>query len=155
MNKNKILLVLSTHVYSDKAIEYAVKRAMEEDRQLLAFFLLESELAEEVSDKFSDIGFTGDRPSATLSESLMREYRQRGYEALGRAQIKAMEEGVDFEPILEEGPYISTILEAITSHEIGLTVIQKRKERSFLHYFKKDMCVKLKEAASCEVVIIE
>ncbi len=155
MTNTKILLVLSTHVYSDKAIEYAVRRAREEERQLVAFFLLESELAEEASERFSDIGFTGDRPSATLSESLMREYRQRGYEALGRAQIKAMEDGVDFEPLLKEGPYVSTILEVIRAHGIGLTVIQRRKERSFLHYFKKGLSVKVKEAASCEVVIIE
>lgn len=153
--QNKLLLVLSPYVYSDNAIDYAVKRASDEGRVLVAFFLLESELAEEVSDKFSDIGFTGDRPSATLSESLMREYRQRGYEALGRVQIKAMEAGVDFEPLMDEGPYVSTILGAITAHDIGLTVIQERRERSFLHYFKKGLPVQVKEAASCEVVIVK
>jgi len=152
---DNILLVLSTHSTSDRAIDYAVRRAAEEGRRLVAFFLLESELAEEASERFSDIGFTGDRPTASLTESLMREYRQRGYEALGRVQIKAMEAGVDFEPLMGEGPYVSTILGAIESHDIGLVVIQKRKkEKSLLSYFRKGLSQELKEAAPCEVVII-
>lgn len=154
-NNKKLLLVLSPHVHSDNAIDYAVKRAAGEGRVLVAFFLLESELAEEVSEKFSDIGFTGDRPSATLSESLMREYRQRGYEALGRVQVRAMEEGVIFEPLMDEGPYVSTILGAISAHDIGLTVIQERRERSFFQYFKKGLPLQVKEMASCEVVIVK
>ncbi len=152
---NKILLVLSTHSYSDQAVEYAVTRAAQEGRVLVAFFLLESELAREASERFSDIGFTGDKPSATLTESLMREYRQRGYEALGRAQIRAMEEGVSFEPLLDEGPYVSTILDAIEVNDIGLVVIQKRRERSLFKYFKKGLSAEVKEMASCEVVIVE
>ncbi len=151
----KILLVLSTHSQSDRAIDYAVKRASEEECGLLAFFLLESELAEEASERFSDIGFTGDRPTASLSESLMREYRQRGYEALGMVQIKAMEEGVDFEPLMGEGPYVATILGVIEEHNIGLAVIQGRKEKSLFNYFRKGLSTELKEAASCEVVIIK
>ncbi len=152
---NKILLVLSTHSDSDKAIEYAVTRAAKEGSVLVVCFLLESELAREASERFSDIGFTGDRPSATLSESLMREYRQRGYEALGHAQVRAMEEGVAFEPLLEEGPYVSTILDTISAYDIGLVVIQKRREKSLLKYFKKGLAIEVKEAASCEVVIVE
>jgi len=152
---NKILLVLSTHSYSDKAVEYAVTRAAKEGRALVAYFLLESELAREASERFSDIGFTGDKPSATLTESLMREYRQRGYEALGRVQIRAMEEGVEFEPLLEEGPYVSTILDAVGANDIELVVIQKRREKSLLKYFKKGLAAEVKEAASCEVVIVE
>jgi len=140
---------------SERAIDYAVGRAAKEGRRIVAFFLLESELAEEASERFSDIGFTGDRPTASLSESLMREYRQRGYEALGRVQIRAMEEGVDFEPLMGEGPYVATILDTIESHDIGLVVVQKRKEKSFLSYFRKGLDRELREAAPCEVVIIE
>jgi len=151
----KILLVLSTHRYSDKATRYAVTRAAKEGRALVVCFLLESELAREASERFSDIGFTGDKPSATLTESLMREYRQRGYEAIGRAQIKAMEEGVDFEPVLKEGPYVTTILDTIEEDAIGLVVIQKRKEKSLFKYFKKGLAEEVKVMASCEVVIVE
>jgi len=152
---NKILLVLSTHSYSDKAVEYAVARAVKDNAVLVVYFLLESELAREASERFSDIGFTGDKPSATITESLMREYRQRGYDALGRVQIRAMEAGVDFEPLLEEGPYVSTILEAISANDIDLVVIQERRKKSLLKYFKKGLAVEVKEAASCEVVIVE
>ncbi len=152
---NKILLVLSAHSYSDKAIEYAVERASKEGSVLVAYFLLESELAREATERFSDIGFTGDKPSATLTESLIREYRQRGYEAIGRVQIRAMEEGVEFEPLLEEGPYVSTILDAVGANDIGIVVIQKRREKSLLKYFKKGLAMEVKEAASCEVVIVE
>ena len=75
---------------------------------LVALYLLEAGAANDAFDTFSDIGFIGDKPSAQVSEAIMKEMRQRGYEELGRVQIKAMEEGVAFEPLLEDGEPVSS-----------------------------------------------
>src|SRR3972149_7988724 len=99
----KILLVLSYPGFSGRAIDEAVRSAKKEKAPLAALYLLEAGAAESVFDKFSDIGFMGDRPAEDLSKLVMKESRQRGYEALGKVQIKAMEEGDDFGPLVAGG----------------------------------------------------
>lgn len=149
----KVVIVLSTSGTPDKVIDYAVLRAKKEGAGIVAIYLLETGLAAEMFDKFSDIGFIGDKPSAELTESLMREYRQRGYEELGRVQIKAMEAGVDYEPVMEEGDFVSKTLEAIKRWDAVAAVLVKRRERAFMKYFSKSLADEVKKRAACEVVI--
>lgn len=150
----KVVLVLSTSGTPDEVIDYAVKRAKDENAGLIALYLLESELAKEAFDAFTDIGFIGDKPSSELSESLMREYRQRGYEELGRVQIKAMEAGLDFEPLMEEGGFVDKVLEAVRKWEAVVAVLYRRKaRRAFMKYFSKSPADEVKEKAPCEVVV--
>lgn len=148
-----VLLVLSTSGTPDKVIEYAAERAAREKLTLVGLYLLETGLASEAFDRFTDIGFIGDKPSSELSESLMREYRQRGYEELGKVQIKAMEAGVDFEPVMEEGEYVTTVLDMMDNYGAELAVLVKRRERSFVKYFSKSLAEEVKKLATAEVVI--
>ena len=154
MKNKKVLLVLQTSGTPDEAIVHAVGRAKKEGTAIVALYILESELSKEAFDTFTDIGFIGDKPSSELSESLMREYRQRGYKELGRVQIKAMEAGVDFEPVMEEGGFVATVLDAINRWDAGVAVLIKRRERaSFMRYFSKSLVDTVKEKANCEVEI--
>ncbi|MFQ5735282.1 MAG: universal stress protein [Thermodesulfobacteriota bacterium] len=153
MSKPKLLLVLSTSETSEEAVDYAVARSKEEGMGLIALYLLETGLASEVFDTFSDIGFIGEKPSTELSESIMKEYRQRGYEELGKVQIKAMEEGVDFEPLMEQGDFVSRVLGLIESTGAPVAVLVRRKKRSFFKYFSRSLAEEVKEQAACEVVL--
>lgn len=151
----EVLLVLSAAGAGDRAIDYAVERAKKAGVGLVALYLLEAEPAKEASDAFTDMGFVGEKPSAQISETLIREYRQRGYEELGRVQIKAMEAGVGFEPLLEEGDFASKTLEAARRRDASLVVLVKGKERHFLRYFSKSYTDEVRARAGCEVVVIE
>ncbi len=148
-----ILLVLSATGASDKIIEYAVGIARKDRARLVALYLLETGLAEEVFESFSDIGFMGDRPSTQLSESIMKEYRQRGYEELGRVQIKAMEEGVDFDSFMEQGDFVAKVLEIIRRLDVKVAILVKREKKSFFKYFTRSLPDEVKEKAPCEVII--
>jgi nucleotide-binding universal stress UspA family protein len=150
-----VLVVLSTSRTSDEVLEYAVRRAVGAGARLVALYVLESGLASEVFDKFTDIGFIGDRPSVQITESLMKEYRQRGYEELGRLQVMTMEAGVDFEPVLTEGEFVPTVLESIDTWDAAQAIVIRRRKRSFFKYFSKSLVDDIKEAApsSCEVVV--
>ncbi len=149
----EILLVLSSPGTSDKAIKYAVERVRKDKTRLIALYVLETDLAQEVSENFSDIGFIGDRPSTLLSESIMKEYRQRGYEELGRVQIKAMEEGVDFEPIMEQGDFAEKVLELIRRLDVKLAILVKKEKKFLFKYLSRSPADEVKEKAACEVVI--
>jgi nucleotide-binding universal stress UspA family protein len=150
-----ILLVLSTSRTSEKALDFAVETAKREKASLVALYLLETELANEVFDRFSDIGFIGDRPSMQLSEAITKEYRQRGYEELGRVQIKAMEEGVPFEPLMEQGDYVEKILEVIRDRDIDMAVAVRRKPSTLLKYFSRSVADELAEKAPCKIHVFE
>ncbi len=150
----KILLVLSYSGFSVRAIDEAVIRAKKEKATLAALYLLEGGTAESVFDKFSDIGFMGDRPSEDLSRLLMKESRQRGYEALGKVQIKAMEEGVPFEPLVEEDATVEKVLAVIEKIDPSAVYVLKRKQRAFFKYFTRSLADELAERAGCEVAVI-
>lgn len=149
----QVLLVLTTSGTPDSVIDYAVSKAKENDACLVALYLLETALADEVLDTFSDIGFIGERPSAELAESIMKEYRQRGYEELGRVQIKAMEEAVGYEPVMDQGDYVATVLEMIEQRDVTCAVLVRRKARRLFRYFSRSLADEVVARASCEVVV--
>lgn len=151
---NRVLLVLPYPGFSAASIDQAIRRARKENATLTALFLLEPGAAESVFDKLSDIGFMGDRPSEDISRVLMKESRQRGYESLGAVQIKAMEEGVGFEPLVEETSTIENVLAVVERVGPSVVFVLKRKQRSFLRYFTRSLADELSERASCEVVVI-
>jgi len=149
----KVLLVLSSQIRSDEAMDFAVKRARDDKAMLVALYLLAAGTASEAFDTFSDIGFIGDRPSTQVSEAIMKEMRQRGYEELGRVQIKAMEEGVAFEPLVEDGEPVTAVLSAIESMGITTAVLVKRKRRAFFKYFSSTYADEIAGKAPCEVLV--
>ncbi len=150
-----ILLILSTSRTSQDAIEYAVNLAKKEKAKLVVLYIVETELANEVFDKFTDIGFIGDKPSTQLTEAIMKEYRQRGYEEMGKVQIRAMEENVDFDAVTTQGDFVEKAIEVIERYKVDVAVTIKRKRSAFLKYFSKSMVDELVEKAPCKVEVFE
>lgn len=129
-----LLLVLATSRTSSEAIDYALKRAGEGALTLRALYILDTNLSKEVFDRFTDLGFIGDKPSTELSEAVMKEYRQRGYEELGSVQKLAMEAGVSFDTLMETGDYKGTVMGSIDEGVTEEVVLIKRRKR-LLKYF--------------------
>ena len=149
-----VLLVISKKGVSEKALSRAVLAAKRINPRSTPFAGLAQGAADDASDKFTDIGFIGDKPSAQVSEAIMKDYRQRGYEELGKAQIKCMEEGVAFEPLMEqEGDFVESILSLVEGHSIALVVITGEKRSPLRRYLSKSPEDELKEKAGCEVEV--
>lgn len=152
---NCVLLILSTSRTSQDAIEYAVNLAKKEKAKLVVLYIVETELTNEVFDKFTDIGFIGDKPSTQLTEAIMKEYRQRGYEEMGKVQIRAMEENVDFDAVTTQGDFVEKAIEVIERYKVDVAVAIKRKRSVFLKYFSKSVVDDLVERAPCKVEVFE
>ena len=152
---NSILLVLSTTRTPARAIDFAVERAKEEGARLVALYVVERELANAVFDRFSDVGFMGDKPSMHLTEAVMKEYRQRAYEELGRVQVKAMEAAVAYEPITREGEYLSQVLNVINEYDVDQAIVVRKKLSVISKYFLRPPSEMLLERAPCDVKIFE
>ncbi len=151
--RGNILLVLTSTVTSDEALQYAVSRAKKDGVTLVALYLLTTGPADAVFESFTDTGFIGDRPTTELSEAIMKDFRQRGYDELGRVQIKAMEEGVDFEPMMEQGDVLGNVLKVVDSMNIGVAILVRKKKRPLFRYFSVSIVDEIKEKAKCEVVV--
>ncbi len=150
-----ILLVLSTTRTPERAIDFAVQAAKEQGARLVALYVVEKELANAVFDRFSDIGFIGDKPSTHLTEAVMKEYRQRAYEELGLVQIKAMEAAVAYEPVTREGEYLSQVLDVISSYEVDSAILVRKKLSVITKYFLRPPSEVLRERAPCEIKVFE
>jgi len=150
-----VLLILSTSRTSQDAIEYTVNLAKKEKKKLVVLYIVETELANEVFDKFTDIGFIGDKPSTQLTAAIMKEYRQRGYEEIGKVQIRAMEENVDFDAVTTQGDFVEKALEVIERYKVDVAVAIKRKRSVFLKYFSKSMVDELAKKAPCTIEVFE
>lgn len=150
-----VLLILAGTKTPDAAIESAAALAKKESSRLVALYILEPGLTSGVFDTFTDIGFIGDKPSTELSESLMKDFRQRGYEELGRAQVKAMEIGVDFEPVLVQGDFVSTALDGVEKYGACAVVVVRPVKKHLINYFSKSPVDELKASAPCEVLVFD
>ena len=151
----KTLLVLSTSRTSEKAVDFAVGRAKEKGEPIVALYIIEEKLTDEVFNRFTDIGFIGDKPSSELVESIMKEYRQRGYEEIGKVQVKAMEAGVSFDAVTVEGDFTEEALKAIDDHDASMVVVVKKKKSIFMKYFSRSFADEISERASVEVKVFE
>ncbi|HHL40159.1 MAG TPA: universal stress protein [Deltaproteobacteria bacterium] len=150
-----VLVVLTTSRSSQRAVDYAVERAARQGARLLALFLVESEIAKGIFDTFSDIGFIGERPSAELTEAVMREYRLRGRERLAAVGEAARKRGVPFEARMEEGDFLPTVLRVIEESGAATAVVARRKLKTLRRYFSASLSEELREKAPCEVVIFD
>ncbi|MEK6532047.1 MAG: universal stress protein [Deltaproteobacteria bacterium] len=151
--RGKILLVLTSAGTPDEAISYAVDRARKDGVTLVALYILTTGPADSVFESFTDTGFIGDKPTTELSEAIMKDFRQRGYEELGRVQIKAMEEGVDFEPMMEQGDVLGNVLKVVDAMDIGAAILVRKKKKPLFKYFSISVVDEIKEKAKCEVVV--
>ena len=150
-----VLLVIPGSRRSERAIDFAVDTAKSEGATLYALYILDSSVAKEALERFSDIGFIGDKPSTQLSEAIMKESRQRGYEELGKVQIRAMEEGVEFEPMMEEGDFVEIIKKTIEKYSIELIITIRKRKTTLRRYFSASLLDELKAEVPCRVEIFD
>ncbi len=151
----RMLLVLSTTRTSEEAVSYAIDLAAESNAELITLFVLETEVANEVFETFSDIGFIGDKPSSKLTEAMMREFRQRAYEELKRVEDMANRRGIKNESIIEEGDFLEKALWTIEKYRIDRAVAIRKKRSAIARYFVKSQVMRLKEQAPCDVEVFE
>ncbi len=151
----KVLLILSNARTSSKAVDYAIDLAKKKNATLIALFIIEKEVVSEVFETFSDIGFIGDKPSTKLTQVMMREFRQRGYEELQLVEDLAAEQNVTVEPIIEEGDFLGKALWVIDKYDISSAVAIKKKRSAIASYFIKSQVLKLEEQVTCTMEVFE
>ena len=150
-----ILLVLSTTRQSPKTIDAAFEKAKEEKRGLTALFVLDSEMPESIFEKLTDIGFTGEKPSQQLHDSILAEYRVRGDRKLKELGEMARTMDVSFKTIIREGDFTKECLSVIGEEEADFVIITRKKRSSLSRFIFGSALAEINDKTHCEMLIID
>jgi len=150
-----ILLSLSTTRHSPKTVDFALKKASEEQARLVILFIIDPDIPSLILDKMMDVGFMGDTPSKQLFQSILNEYKERAKKIVQQIETKAKSQGVELKAVFAEGEFVEESLKII-SQENPEMVILTRAERSNLSRFIFGSAVNtLTKKSPCPIKVID
>ena len=150
-----ILLVLSTTRQSPKTIDLAIEKVKKEKSSLTALFVLDSEMPGSILEKLTDSGFTGEKPSQELHDSILTEYRERGRKKLEEIEDLAKRMDVPFSAVIREGDFTSECLSEIKDRRSDIVIITRKKRSSLSRFIFGSPIEQIRDAAECEMIIVE
>ena len=150
-----ILLVLSTTRQSPKTVELAIEKVKKEKSSLTALFILDSEMPGSILEKLTDSGFTGEKPSQELHDSILTEYRERGRKKLEEIENLANRMDVPFSAVIREGDFTSLCLAEIKDRRSDIVIITRKKRSSLSRFIFGSPIEQIGDAAECEMIIVE
>ncbi len=152
---NNILLVLSTTRQSPATIDLALAKAKEKSSFLTGVFILDSGIPESIFDKLTDIGFTGEKPSQQLHESILSEYRERGVRKMKEIEDLASGHGVPFESIIRKGDFTTECLSVIDEKKVDLVIVTRKKRSSLSRFIFGSPLEEIQKKVDCEFIIVD
>lgn len=150
-----ILLVLSTTRHSPKTIELALEKVKEKGSSLSALFVLDSEMPGNILEKLTDAGFTGEKPSQDLHDSILTDYRERGKKKLDEIEKLAKEMDVPFTAIIREGDFTSECLAEIKDRKSDMVITTRKKRSSLSRFIFGSPIEQIRDQSECEMIIVE
>ena len=150
-----ILLVLSTTRQSPKTIELALEKVKEEGSSLSALFVLDSEMPGSILEKLTDAGFTGEKPSQELHDSILTDYRERGKKKLDEVEKLAKEMNVPFTAIIREGDFTLECLAEIKDRKSDMVITTRKKRSSLSRFIFGSPIEQIRNESECEMIIVE
>ena len=150
-----ILLVLSTTRQSPQTVELALEKAKEMGSDLTGLFVLDSGIPESIFDKLTDTGFTGEKPSQQLHDSILKEYKERGEKKLSEIEEMASKRGIRFESLIKKGDFVSECHSVITEKSSDMVIITRRKRSSLSRFIFGSPIDQLREISDCEFIVID
>lgn len=151
----RIMLVLSTMRQSPKAIEYALQTAKKENAELVSLFVIDTNIPGSVFQRLHEMDLIGEKPSEELSEALMKEYRQRGYEKLEEVEKKAKKSNIHCATYIEEGEFADEVLKMIKKLSVSLVILTRSHRSNISRFIFGSAVNDLIKQAPCEVKIVD
>lgn len=149
------LLVLSTTRQSPKTIDLAIEKVKKEGSSLTALFVLDSEMPGSILEKLTDAGFTGEKPSQELHDSILTDYRERGKKKLDEIEELAKQMDIPFAAIIREGDFTSECLAEIKYRRSDIVIITRKKRSSLSRFIFGSPIEQIRDESECEMIIIE
>jgi nucleotide-binding universal stress UspA family protein len=149
----RIILILSPSRVSSACVERALSAAAGTHGELVAFYIIDATLSEDMQDRLHDLGFLGEAPSNRFMRAMRREHQRQGRRELERISGLARDRGVVCRTELLEGDFLTISLE-IVERESADAVFVVRRDRPKLSRIVGGSAVSdLENSAPCEVVV--
>jgi nucleotide-binding universal stress UspA family protein len=128
------MVVLFTGHDDPQISDCGLDLAAERNGKLLALYIIDTQVADAVFDKLTDLVFVGERPSSQLANAILEEYTNRARECLEEVAKAAARRGVECETRLERGQALEHVMNVAHGHA-AREILLAEPERSFFLQF--------------------
>ncbi len=148
-----MLLLLSPARVSSSCVDEALDQAAESNAELVAYFILDTTISENLRKRIHDMGFLGDAPSDEFMKAMRHEHELQGREQLERIGERAGELGIPYRSELVIGDFLTKSL-AAADREHPEAIFVSRRERTVIARLVEGSAVReLEASAPCEVLV--
>ena len=98
-----VMLVLSPTRYNPRSVDLALSLAQTSKRPLLAVFVIDTRVADAISERIVNVGFLGDKVSSQLQTAILKEYEDRGRRDSEDVENRAGKMGIECEILIRRG----------------------------------------------------
>lgn len=151
----RMLLLLSPSRVSFACADQALDAASDAGAELVAYFVLDTTISENLKEHVHDTGFLGDAPSDELMRVMRGEQERQGKQDLERVRTRAAERGIPFRSEFVVGDFLTSSL-AAADREHPDAIFVSRRERTAISRLVEGSAVReLEASAPCEVLVHE
>ena len=149
----RILLILSPSRLSSGCVDAALAAAAKENGELVALFILDTSISEDVQDRLQNLGFLGETPSGQLLAAMRSEQERQGRDELARVRRIAEERGIVVRTEFAEGEFLSRSLEAARQESADAIFVTRRARPAISRLVTGSPVASLQSSAPCRVLV--
>jgi nucleotide-binding universal stress UspA family protein len=150
-----ILLVLSTAAQSPKAIDVALRKAIELSGKLIVLFVSDANLPSSIFERLEGSTLVGERPGQAVQEALMEEYKRQGEQQLEEIKRRAADQGTETEVILKVGVFADECIAAIREKCIEVAVLTRTRRSQLSRFIFGSPIKNIQDCVECQFEIVD
>ncbi len=151
----KIMLVLSSTRQSPKSVEYAVDTALENNSHMELLFIIDINIPDIVFEKMHEMDLLPERPSEELHETILREYRQRGYSLIEDIEKILREKEISYSVFVERGDFAEETMSKIKKISPDLVILTRSKRSKISKLLFGSSVDRIIRETPCKISIVE
>ena len=151
----RTLLILAASRVSSSCVDEALAMAEKDNGELVALYIVDTAMPQDVQERMSDEGFLGEAPSGRLLRTVRRERKRQGMGELADVVRRAEKRGIAYRTDLVEGDFLTRALTAAQNEAPDVIFVARRERAALSRLMSGSLVEELKDAAPCEVMIRE
>jgi nucleotide-binding universal stress UspA family protein len=146
-------LILAPSRISAVCVDEAIEEARRRGAELVALFVLDTAISEDVQARLQDAGFLGETPTSRFMEAMRLEQERQGRSELRSVEDLARSRGVAVRTEFVVGEFLSRSLEAAARETADAIFVTRRDRPRISRLVGGSPVNELKSSAPCAVLI--
>ena len=149
-----LMLILSPTRHLPKSVDLAISLVKDSKRPLLAVFVLDTKVADVISNRIVDVGFLGDKVSSQLKAAILKDYEDRGRRELEEVKQRAEDLGLQCETLIRKGDFVEQCLRIAKDKKVEDMVVSRAERSNISRKLFGSAVNELLERAPCPVMVV-